>query len=114
MADLTPSLARATPYDPAMTASTAAATASREPPVAAYAACRRLLRRHDPTYYLAVLRLPADVRPAVHALYGFVRGADEIVDGAGRSWSPLRASPRSTRGSARSNAGRTEGGRITR
>jgi phytoene synthase len=75
-------------YHPAMTASTAAATASREPPVAAYAACRRLLRRHDPTYYLAVLRLPADVRPAVHALYGFVRGADEIVDGAGRSVEP--------------------------
>ena len=43
-----------------------------------------MLRRHDPTYYLAVLRLPADVRPAVYALYGFVRGADEIVDGAGR------------------------------
>ena len=60
----------------------------REPPVAAYAACRRLLRRHDPTYYLAVLRLPADVRPAVHALYGFVRGADEIVDGAGRCVEP--------------------------
>lgn len=66
----------------------AAAAASREPPVAAYAACRRLLRRHDPTYYLAVLRLPADVRPAVYALYGFVRGADEIVDGAGRSVEP--------------------------
>jgi phytoene synthase len=28
--------------------------------------------------------LPRDVRPAVHALYGFVRGADEIVDGPGR------------------------------
>ena len=79
---------RGSAYDPAMAASTAAATASREPPVAAYAACRRLLRRHDPTYYLAVLRLPADVRPAVHALYGFVRGADEIVDGAGRSVEP--------------------------
>ena len=71
-----------------MTASTAAPTASRETPVAAYAECRRLLRRHDPTYYLAVLRLPADVRPAVHALYGFVRGADEIVDGAGRAVEP--------------------------
>ena len=47
-----------------------------------------MLRRHDPTFYLAVLRLPADVRPAVHALYGFVRGADEIVDGAGRSVEP--------------------------
>lgn len=47
-----------------------------------------MLRRHDPTYYLAVLRLPAEVRPAVYALYGFVRGADEIVDGAGRDADP--------------------------
>ena len=39
-------------------------------------------RRHDPTFYWATRRLPADRRPAVHALYGFVRGADEIVDGA--------------------------------
>ena len=71
-----------------MTASTAAAIAAQERPVAAYAACRRLLRRHDPTFYLAVLRLPADVRPVVHALYGFVRGADEIVDGRGRAVEP--------------------------
>jgi 15-cis-phytoene synthase len=47
----------------------------------AYRTCRRLQRRHDPTYYWATRCLPADVRPAVHALYGFVRGADEIVDG---------------------------------
>lgn len=47
-----------------------------------------MLRRHDPTYYLAVLTLPVDVRPAVYALYGFVRGADEIVDGALRSADP--------------------------
>jgi phytoene synthase len=39
-----------------------------------------MLRRHDPTYYLAVTRLPRQRRAAVHALYGFVRGADEIVD----------------------------------
>ncbi|MEO5574915.1 MAG: phytoene/squalene synthase family protein [Gaiellaceae bacterium] len=57
-------------------------------PVAAYAACRRMLRRHDPSYYLAVLRLPRERRAAVHALYGFVRGADEIVDGAGRRLEP--------------------------
>jgi phytoene synthase len=49
-----------------------------------YRACRRLQRRHDPTYWFATHCLPRDVRPAVHALYGFVRGADEIVDGAGR------------------------------
>ncbi|HUA11431.1 MAG TPA: phytoene/squalene synthase family protein [Solirubrobacteraceae bacterium] len=51
---------------------------------ASYALCRRMQRRHDPTFYWATTRLPADVRPAVHALYGFVRGADEIVDGARR------------------------------
>jgi phytoene synthase len=56
--------------------------------VAAYAQCRRMLRRHDPSYYLAVWRLPPERRSAVHALYGFVRGADEIVDGAGRALDP--------------------------
>jgi 15-cis-phytoene synthase len=48
---------------------------------AAYEACRRLQRRHDPTYYWATRRLPAEVRPATHALYGYVRTADQIVDG---------------------------------
>src|SRR3954452_18282370 len=47
----------------------------------AYEACRRLQRRHDPTYYWATRRLPAPVRPATHALYGYVRPADEIGDG---------------------------------
>ncbi len=50
----------------------------------AYRACRRMQLRHDPTFYWATLRLPRDVRPAVHALYGFVRGADELVDGIDR------------------------------
>jgi 15-cis-phytoene synthase len=45
-------------------------------------------RRHDPTFFWATRRLPANVRPAVHALYGFVRGADEIVDGPRRSADP--------------------------
>jgi phytoene synthase len=54
----------------------------------AYRTCRRMQRRHDPTYYWATLRLPAEVRPAVHALYGFVRGADELVDGPDRPSSP--------------------------
>jgi 15-cis-phytoene synthase len=51
---------------------------------ASYEACRRLHRRHDPTYYWAARRLPAPVRPATHALYGYVRTADDIVDGPGR------------------------------
>jgi phytoene synthase len=45
-----------------------------------YRTCRSLQRRHDPTYYAATTCLPREVRPAVHALYGYVRGADEIVD----------------------------------
>src|SRR5215207_8731596 len=49
-----------------------------------YETCRRMHRRHDPTYYVATRRLPADVRPATHALYGYVRTADEIVDGPRR------------------------------
>jgi phytoene synthase len=46
-----------------------------------YETCRRMQRRHDPTYYWATRRLPAEIRPATHALYGYVRTADEIVDG---------------------------------
>jgi phytoene synthase len=49
-----------------------------------YETCRRLQRRHDPTYYWATRRLPAEIRPATHALYGYVRTADEIVDGPRR------------------------------
>ena len=37
---------------------------------------------------MATQALPRDVRPAVHALYGYVRGADEIVDGLGRPGTP--------------------------
>ncbi|MEU4660050.1 phytoene/squalene synthase family protein, partial [Streptomyces sp. NPDC023723] len=47
---------------------------------AAYARCRRLNARHGRTYFLATRLLPADRRPAVHALYGFARRADDIVD----------------------------------
>lgn len=48
--------------------------------VAAYAVCRRLNAEHGKTYYLATLLLPPAKRPFVHALYGFARYADEIVD----------------------------------
>ncbi len=45
-----------------------------------YEACRRLNASHGKTYYLATLLLPGWKRPYVHALYGFARYADEIVD----------------------------------
>ena len=54
----------------------------------AYDTCRRMHRRHDPTYYWATRRLPADVRPATHALYGYVRTADQLVDGPRRAPTP--------------------------
>ncbi|WP_405607777.1 phytoene/squalene synthase family protein [Streptomyces sp. NBC_01511] len=47
---------------------------------AAYARCRRLNARHGKTYFLATRLLPVERRPAVHALYGFARWADDIVD----------------------------------
>ena len=48
--------------------------------VRSYEACRRLNAAHGKTYYLATLLLPPAKRPYVHALYGFARYADEIVD----------------------------------
>lgn len=47
---------------------------------ASYSECKRLNSLHGKTYYLATLLLPAKKRPFVHALYGFARYADEIVD----------------------------------
>ena len=47
---------------------------------ASYAECKRLNSLHGKTYYLATLLLPKGKRPFVHALYGFARYADEIVD----------------------------------
>ncbi|MEU6678915.1 phytoene/squalene synthase family protein [Streptomyces sp. NPDC046925] len=46
----------------------------------AYARCRHLNARHGKTYFLATRLLPVVHRPAVHALYGFARWADDIVD----------------------------------
>ena len=45
-----------------------------------YELCRQLNAKHGKTYYLATLLLPPAKRPYVHALYGFARYADEIVD----------------------------------
>jgi 15-cis-phytoene synthase len=47
---------------------------------ASYERCKRLNAEHGKTYYLATLLLPPHKRPYVHALYGFARYADEIVD----------------------------------
>lgn len=57
----------------------------------AYARCRELHSRHGRTYYLATRLLPAWKRRHVHALYGFTRYADEIVDSAGNQPVAVRA-----------------------
>jgi phytoene synthase len=47
---------------------------------ASFKECRRLNALHGKTYFLATRLLPKSKRPFVHALYGFARYADEIVD----------------------------------
>ena len=56
----------------------------------AYATCRRLHRAHGRSYYLATRLLPAYKRPAVHALYGFARWCDEIVDDLASTLTPAQ------------------------
>ena len=51
-------------------------------------AAAELNAAHGKTYYLATLLLPPHKRPYVHALYGFARYADEIVDDLDSTLSP--------------------------
>jgi phytoene synthase len=46
----------------------------------AYRRCRALNAQHGRTYYLATRLLSAEQRPAIHALYGFARWVDDVVD----------------------------------
>jgi phytoene synthase len=48
-----------------------------------YELCRRVEKTHSRTYYFSTSLLPGEVRPRVHALYAFMRYADEIVDNPG-------------------------------
>ncbi len=55
----------------------------------AYRLCRSLNARHGKTYFLATRLLPASRRAGVHALYGFARMVDDVVDvGADLSVTP--------------------------
>ncbi|MBY0441234.1 MAG: phytoene/squalene synthase family protein [Mycobacteriaceae bacterium] len=46
----------------------------------AYRRCRQLNAAHGRTFFLATRLLAPDQRPPVHALYGFARYADDILD----------------------------------
>ena len=64
---------------------------------AAYAACRDLHRVHGRSYYLATRLLPAWKRRHVHALYGFTRYTDDIVDAGEEGPAPAREQDREQR-----------------
>ncbi|UOX85032.1 phytoene/squalene synthase family protein [Amycolatopsis sp. FBCC-B4732] len=58
---------------------------------AAYTECRRINAHHGRTFFLATRLLPARARPAAHALYGFARMADELVDNPAPGSDPAAA-----------------------
>ena len=60
---------------------------------AAYALCRQLNAQHGRTYFLATRLLPLERRSPVHALYGFARWADDIVDDLDRRQPADRTRP---------------------
>lgn len=57
----------------------------------AYLRSRALNAQHGRTYFLATRLLPPSRRPAVHALYGFARWVDDIVDEIGTDSPAQRA-----------------------
>jgi phytoene synthase len=57
----------------------------------AYVRCRELNAARGRTYFLATRLLPRSRRPAVHALYGFARYVDDLVDEPGPEATPARA-----------------------
>jgi 15-cis-phytoene synthase len=65
---------------------------------ASYEVCRGLHRRHGTTYYWAARLLGAEKQRHVHALYGFCRYADDIVDDLGPAPVEARAAALATLG----------------
>lgn len=56
-----------------------------------YERCRQLNKAYGTTYYWSTYALPRIKRHHVHALYGFCRHADDIVDGLGPAPTDVRA-----------------------
>ncbi|NVN53802.1 phytoene/squalene synthase family protein [Mycolicibacterium hippocampi] len=58
---------------------------------AAFRECKKINARYGKTFFLATRLLAPKQRPAVHALYGFARRADDILDDFDGRGSELRA-----------------------
>jgi phytoene synthase len=70
----------------------------------AYRQARSLNAQHGRTFFLATRLLAAEQRPAVHALYGFARMADDILDDFDPAISPAERSAALQRLSAQLSA----------
>lgn len=57
----------------------------------AFETCRRINAHHGKTYYFSTFFFPEPIRRSVHALYGFVRYPDEIVDNPPSGSNPAQA-----------------------
>jgi len=58
----------------------------------AFESARRIHAQHGRSYFLATRLLPAAKRPHVHALYGFARYVDDLVDRQAPNTAPALAS----------------------
>jgi phytoene synthase len=76
---------------------------------AAYEHCRRLNARHGKTYFLATRLLSPSQRPAIHALYGFARRLDDIVDEPAPGATPATIADELDKAGERLFAGLAEG-----
>ncbi len=61
---------------------------------AGYLRCRALSAEHGRSYHLAGLLLPPAKRPYVHALYGFARYVDDLVDDVSPTLTPQQRAQR--------------------
>jgi phytoene synthase len=83
----------------------------REPSLReAYRRCRVLNAEHGKTFFLATRLLAPAQRPAVHALYGFARCADDILDDFDPAISIAERADRLQRLATQLSAARLQGG----
>ncbi|MEV0248633.1 phytoene/squalene synthase family protein [Nocardia sp. NPDC050712] len=77
-----------------------------------YRICRELNARHGKTFFLATRLLAPDQRPAVHALYGFARRADDILDDIDPDRRTAQRAERLTELAGRFRSGDAEGDEV--